>query len=262
MRSYRGGGLAASALTREFLTQDLSKPLFQFLDLLREWFPSETSKPQEEGAEASSSQQQEFSIWSKLESIWEIVWSFTKSSAKGTVKSFKELFTTIKKLKNKEWQSVIPEEQEQLLKSQNSSNGQSQDSQQQVKTNWRDFFNGFWIICHFAYRDVFKVEIGSVFYLLGSTLIDISQWKWEWESIERSIKNMENKLQERIKETLKFLAFLNVAGKLKREQMKKQNNGEGDNQQNKQPYSITRNAIKWANYVYDESSSKPEPSSS
>ncbi|CBZ40778.1 hypothetical protein MSUIS_06850 [Mycoplasma suis KI3806] len=165
-------------------------------------------------------------------------------------------------MKNKEWQSVIPEEQEQLLKSQNSSNGQSQDSQQQVKTNWRDFFNGFWILCHFAYRDVFKVEIGSVFYLLGSTLIDISQWKWEWESIERSIKNMENKLQERIKETLKFLAFLNVAGKLKREQMKKQNNGEGDNQQNKQPYSITRNAIKWANYVYDESSSKPEPSSS
>ncbi|ADX98258.1 hypothetical protein [Mycoplasma suis] len=163
----------------------------------------------------------------------------------GFLKSFVDLGKSLWKLKDKnwKWKEMIPDQQ-------NQQNELQQSDSQQQKVDWRDLFNGLWVLCHFQYRDVFEVEFGSVFSLIWWTIIDAGKWDWwDWEKIQESLKNIESRLEESLKSTLKFLVSLKILGEKKRGELKTKN-------QDPKPEKIklTRNNMKWANYVWLDNS--------
>ncbi|CBZ40814.1 hypothetical protein MSUIS_07210 [Mycoplasma suis KI3806] len=250
MCSYCGGGFATSLIARETLSNDLSNVATSIWKKLKEWFPPPS---RENNLEQQQQQTEGSSSTSIFVTALETAWDLTKSATVSFFTSIVEMGKRLWKLKDKEWSKSA--EQAQQIQLENSSNGDPQQQQQQRVATFRDFVNGFLILCHGVYRDVFDVEIGTVFYLLWGVLVDSGsfEWKWEWSTFTSLSQALGKGMDERVKELLKLLFFLNLVGEQKRKTHKPNNGDQSSNQQTK--YKLTRNNMKWATYSAEAQSS-------
>ncbi|ADX98268.1 hypothetical protein MSU_0743 [Mycoplasma suis str. Illinois] len=242
MRSYRGGGILVSVAGSEYINSgQISRQIKSAFDTFVGWFaPTTTSSEPVVQAETQSLG----NLFENISSKFEIVKSWITDIFQG----FKTVFLSEKKFLEK------------LLKSNQNSQPEQQDSSlQNIKIDWRDFFNGLWILWGFAYRDVFRIEFGSFFYLVASSFVDFEEIKkvsnqpqegqdqsqpksYLVRVVSKIFEQISQRSEKGIKNMLIFLVGLNQVGKQKRKspQQPQTNGKQQDNR-----ISITWENMKW-----------------
>ncbi|CBZ40781.1 hypothetical protein MSUIS_06880 [Mycoplasma suis KI3806] len=233
MWNYCGGGALVSVVGSEISQQHISNALSYIGGKFSEWFKS---SPQVQSVPEPSAQQQgAFEVISnKFQSLFKIVKDFFEQWVKtfqSDLKSLASFSSQAKELQEKQ-QTQLPE------------------------VNWRDFFNGIWILCHFSYRNVFKVEFGTLPYLLAGLFLDLEKWEWKVEKISEIYESFKQRFEKGFLGLLGILIQLNETGK----QMSKSSNLHG-----RTPINITKRNILWysvGSQWVELDRSKPEPSTS
>ncbi|CBZ40787.1 hypothetical protein MSUIS_06940 [Mycoplasma suis KI3806] len=147
MRHHRGGGALVSVVGSEYINSgQISTKIQSAFETFVGWFKPTNTEP-------SPQQEETQSNGNFLENL---------SEKFQTVKGwFTTIFQSIKKIieAEKKFFSKFLESsgQQQVQREPSSSND--------LKIDWRDFFSGLWILWGFAYRDIFRIEFGSFFYL-------------------------------------------------------------------------------------------------
>ncbi|CBZ40782.1 hypothetical protein MSUIS_06890 [Mycoplasma suis KI3806] len=214
MRHHRGGGALVSVAGSEIFHQHVSNAFSYVGGKFSEWFKSteQSSAPQQQTNNQVS--------WENFTGVFTGIYSTVKEFFETWVKSMQKDLKDLGNLYSK--------------------NSQQQSQEITIPSiEWRVFFNGLFTLCHFMYRDVFRVKFGTLFYLLLGLLLDtkeISQWKWNKESFLKVYKNFnqEKRFEKALAGFLSMLIQLDMIGKFTRE-IKTKMSSQGD--QNHQQYS-------------------------
>ncbi|ADX98260.1 hypothetical protein [Mycoplasma suis] len=234
----RGGGALVSVVGSEATYGHVSNALSFIGNKFSEWFkssPQEIVQPQ--------SQQGGQRAWETIRGGFESIWS--------TIKEF--FVVWVKKL------------QQDLKDIGKFSPYEIQQQQQDVNIpniDWKVFFNGLFILCHFSYRDVFQVKFGTLLHLLAGLLVDISKWEWNKKSFLEAFEkfNENRRFEKSLAGFLSILIQLDIVGKSMRKLKSL-----GDSSNGSFPFKYTnlipingRNiwwstyAMKWVNLGGDE----------
>ncbi|ADX98262.1 hypothetical protein [Mycoplasma suis] len=241
MCHHCGGGALISVVGSEVTTYQISGAVQQAFSTFVSWFKPSTAAVQA----APETQQQNINIWGNLKEKLESVWSWTETFLKGIVMLIKS--------EHKFWQDLISGRRGSSLPDQ---------SNQKLDIDWREFFNGVWILFGFKYADIFEVESFTFLYLMKDLFLDsIQDWKWERKSFSDAWENLEKKFQPNLKNLLIFLAQLSATGKGMRMKSKGQIQQDQSQHSNTKIKLVRRNLKNFAlglSWIAPEALSSPE----